>query len=113
MEYQRRMHHGLKVGFLAIASSDLHLKRFIKDAEVALGPFPVFSIRMNALRALRAHALKNGNKQGNTQGNMTGKLKGSVKVNLRSYQSPSNLQLRRLRIKELADWLGSARGDQE
>jgi hypothetical protein len=47
------------------------------------------------------------------QGNMTGNLKGSVKVNLRSYQSPSNLQLRRLRIKELADWLGSTRGDQE
>jgi hypothetical protein len=117
VEYQRRMHHGLKVGFLAIASSDLHLKRFIKEAEVALGPFPVFSIRMNALRALRAHATKNGNKKwnknGNTQGNMTGNLEGSVKVNLRSYQSPSKLQLRRLRIKELADWLGSARGYQE
>lgn len=87
--YQRRLHQELNLGFLIVSSKDRHSKRYINDVTGRLHPFPIFPIRMNALRAIGAD----------------GEAAGA--------HSPSSLQLHRLRFKELAKWLGSTRGDKE
>lgn len=89
LEYQRRIHPSLKLCFITIPTSEPQRRRFIKGAQLLLHPFPVFSIGMNALRALKAR----------------GHIAGARPL--------SSLQIQRLRIKELAKWLGSTRGDQE
>jgi hypothetical protein len=89
MVYQRRMHQSLNLGFLVVASTEGRSKRFINDAEVSLNPFPIFPVQINALRAISA----------------SGKMA--------STRTPSSLQLHRLRLKELAKWLGSTRGNKE
>jgi hypothetical protein len=89
LEYRRRMHQRLEVGFVLISSRDAESKRFVKEVQSLFHPLPVFSIPAAALS------------------------RSPIRSNLMGAKAQSGLRFPRLRIKELAEWLGSTRGDRQ
>lgn len=89
MEYQRKIHSGLDLGFMFISSREFSSKREVTQAKALLHPFPVFPVSVSGFELARA---------------------GS---NLAPKASLSRTQIRRLRIKEIANWLGSTRGSEK